>query len=97
MPENGLEVLSKKIDALEESVGEIRQRLFSLERKLLVTGTMLTHGEVLPEPKKRVEIEHIRLFAESLGKISPEFILRLKELDEDQDECCPMISGAGLD
>jgi hypothetical protein len=93
MGHDGLEELTARVAFLEKIVPETWKRLFMVERKLLIGGTIFTVAELLPGQEEQSEIDSLKLIAESLSDVSPEFKLRLKDLDKDEGECCPMLPG----
>ena len=77
--------LTERVKNLEKITAYLHRRLFRAERRLLITGTLLTHADDIA-PADKMDSHHV--LAEKLQGVSPEFCLKLRDLDKEEDECC---------
>jgi hypothetical protein len=97
MADDPLKDLTARVEHIEKSVHKICERLFVVERKLLITGSVFTMGDSAPEGNEKRELNALNDVSQLLGNFSSDLKLRLQDLLEDEDECCPMLAGTGPD
>ena len=97
MPDDGRDGLEIRVAALESQIAAMCRRLFSVERRMLLTGQLLSIGDLPSSDSKDLESDVLHSFSHALGEVSTEFRLRLHVLDEEEDKCCPMHPGADQD
>jgi hypothetical protein len=86
--------LTARVENLEKIAAYLHRRLYRAERRLLMTGTLLTHAdEVSTEDKKQLHHE----VTAKLREVSLEFSSKLRDLDKEEPNCCPMLAGRDAD
>ena len=95
MTDATLETVVARVNSIEESLSMVWQLLFRVERKLLTAGMLLTMDDISPD--RGSELHVVEGVSNLLQNISSDFKLQLKELDDAQENCCPMLAGTGPD
>ena len=79
--------LTARVENLERITAYLKERLFRAERRLLIAGTLLTHADEVP----------LHGFVATLKEASREFSSELRDLDDEENNCCPMLAGVDAD